>query len=317
MERLFQDLIYGLRVMRKNLALTITIVLSIGIGVGANAVMLSIINALLLHPLPYPDSERLALLWLRSPGIGIQRDWPSPGQYKDIVGANQVFDETALAIGLSFNLAGPGRSERIGGVRASSQLLRMLGAQPAIGRIFAPLEDQPGKPATVVLSNELWTRMFGRDPQIVGRSLTLDGLPYTIIGVLKPKFLLNRDIMPTIGGIDRPEVFLPLPLPASLLNNYDDEVYNIVARLRPGVTFQSAQADIDIIASHIRERDRRDRTFAISVISLHDQAVGHMLQAIWVVFGAVGIVLFIVCANVANLLPYSAVLWVWFWRALD
>ena len=145
LEDLLQDLRYGVRMLAKNPGLTFVIVLSLAIGIGANTAIFSVTSTLLLKPLPYPNADRLAILWLRSPGIGIPQDWPSPGQYHDIKTQNHVFDETAIAIGESYTLSGLSKAMKVDGISASSSLLPMLGVKPLLGRIFLPEEDKPGK----------------------------------------------------------------------------------------------------------------------------------------------------------------------------
>src|SRR5580658_5616350 len=141
LEDLAQDLRYGLRMLWKNPRLTSMIVLSLAIGIGANTAIFSVTNTLLLKPLPYPNADRLAILWLRSPGIGIPQDWPSPGQYHDIKTQNHVFDETAIAIGEGYTLTGTSKAIKVDGIEASSSLLPMLGVKPMLGRIFTADED--------------------------------------------------------------------------------------------------------------------------------------------------------------------------------
>src|SRR3984957_14751086 len=145
MHPLSQDFRYALRMLRKNPGLSIVIVLSLAIGIGANSAVFSVVDALMLRPLPYPQPERLANLWLHSPGIGIFLDWPSPGQYIDIRNENHSFEEMAIARLRSFILTGRERPELVDGMRASSSLLKMLGAKPLIGRLLLPEEDKPGK----------------------------------------------------------------------------------------------------------------------------------------------------------------------------
>src|SRR5947207_9990294 len=255
-----QDLRYAFRVLGKSPGLTLVIILSLGIGIGANTAVFSVADALLLKPLPYPHPDRLALLWLRSPGIGIPQDWPSPGQYSDLQTQNHVFEEMTLAQGASFTLTGYDQPQRIEGLRTVSNLLPMLGARPLLGRILLPDEDKPGKPRVAVLSHAVWQRVFGADPLIINKSITLNGNPYTVVGVLRPEFSLNHEVMPTVNSIDRMDIFVPLPLGADLLKRRGDENYNILARLKPGVSTTQAQADVDIIAGRIREADKRDRT---------------------------------------------------------
>jgi predicted permease len=300
-EDLLQDLRYAMRSFAKTPGLTALIVLSLAIGIGANTAIFSVTSTLLLKPLPYPAPDRIAILWLRSPGIGIPQDWPSPGQYHDIVTQNHVFQDTALAIGGNFTLTERSKAMKVDGIQATSSLLPMLGAKPMLG-IFLPEEDQPGKPATVVLTYGFWQREFASDPNIVGRAITLDGDPHTVVGVLSPSFRLNHEVLPTIAGIDRPEFFMPAPDEAKNPNNYGSETYNILARLKPGVTMKQAQSDIDVIAARLRREKHRDRSFTISVVPLMEQVVGNVRTAALILFGAVSLVLLIACTNVANLL---------------
>jgi predicted permease len=299
---LIQDLRYSARMLMKNPGVAMVIVLSLAIGIGANTAIFSVTSALLLKPLPYPHADRLAILWLRSPGIGIPQDWPSPGQYHDIKTQNHVFDETAIAIGGNYTLTGLRKAMKVDGIEASSSLLTMLGAKPLLGRTFLADEDRPGKTDTVVLSYGLWKQAFGGDPNILGQNITIDGKPRAVAGVLGPDFMLNQEVIPTVGGIDKAEIFLPLPMDAKEEGNYSSENFNIVVRLKPGVTVQQAQADIDLIAARLREEKHRDRTFTISVVPLMEQVVGGVRRSILMLFGAVGLVLLIACANVANLL---------------
>jgi predicted permease len=302
LEDFMQDLRYGVRMLKANLRVTSMIVLSLAIGIGANTAIFSVTSTLLLKPLPYPNPDRLAILWLRSPGIGIPQDWPSPGQYHEIKTKNHVFEDTALAIGDDYILSGLSKAIKVDGISASSSLLTMLGAKPMLGRIFLPDEDKPGKPQTVVLTYALWEQTFGGDRNVIGRSITLDGKTRTIVGVLPRDFRLNHEVVPTVGGIDKPEIFLPLPMDAKDEQDYGPENFNILARLKPGVTMQQAQADIAIIASRIREEKHRDPSFTISVVPLMEQVVGNVRTAVLILFGAVGLVLLIACTNVANLL---------------
>src|SRR5271163_2011034 len=146
MHPLWQDFRYALRMLRKNLGLTLVIVLSLAIGIGANSAVFSVVDALMLRPLPYPQPERLAAIWLHSPGIGIFRDWPSPGQYIDIQNENHSFAEMAIARLFGMTLTGLDQPERVDGMRTSSSLFHMLGARPLLGRLLLPEEDKPGKP---------------------------------------------------------------------------------------------------------------------------------------------------------------------------
>jgi predicted permease len=302
MAELSKDLIYAVRMLRKSPGLTATIVLSLAIGIGANTAIFSVVDALLLRPLPYPEPNRLATLWLRSPGIGIDKDWPSPGQYSDILKQNHSFEEISISHGEVWTLTGLQQPERIEALRTSSNLFRLLGAKALYGRLFVADDDKAGKPPVVVLSHGAWQRLFGGDPSIVGRGITLNSNPFTVIGVLSPSFHLDGEVMETVSGTRRMDMFAPLPQSEEFFKRRGDENYNLIGRLKPGVTAEQAQADISVIASRLREQDHRDRTFTIFVLPLLDQVVGNVRRAVLVLLGAVALVLLIACANVANLL---------------
>jgi predicted permease len=302
MHTLAQDFRYAWRMLRKNWLSTLVILASLGVGIGANSAVFSVVDALLLRPLPYPQAERLAAVWLHSPAIGIFRDWPSPGQFIDIQNENHSFEEMALAQTRMLTLTGREQPERVAGIRTQSSLLKMLGAKTLLGRVLLPEEDKPGKPAVAILSERVWRRLFNSDREIVGKSITLDGNSFTVAGVLQRGFLLNAEVMPSEEPMDRVDVFLPLPLAADAVSNRRDENYNIVVRLKHGVSVQQAQADIDVIASRIREKDKRDGSFGMHVVRLQDEVVGDVRRALLVLLGSVALVLLIACANVANLL---------------
>ena len=311
MAAFLQDLRYAARALRRNAALTAVIVASLGIGIGANTAIFSVVNALLLKPLPYPEPERLAVLWLRSPGINIPQDWPSPGQYIDIQTQNRSFDEMSISRGRSGTLLGLTEAQRVEALETSSSLFQLLGATPLHGRLLRADEDVPGQPPVVILSHGFWTRAFGADPNIVGKAITLNGVgqgtgetknQFEVAGVLGPEFLLNHEIMPTVASIRQMDVFLPLPLGADAVKRRGDENFNVMARLKPGVTMAQARGDVAAIADRIRAADKRDRTFTIDVVPLVESVIGDVRVAILVVLGSVTLVLLIACANVANLL---------------
>lgn len=306
------DIRYALRGFGRAPLFALVAVLSLAIGIGANSAIFSVVNALLLRPLPYPDPDRLAILWLRSPGINIMRDWPSPGEYNDVLTQNSSFEEMSISQGGGATLAGLDQPENVELLLTSSSLFHLLGAKPLYGRLLLPEDDKPGKAPVAILSYSTWTRLFSANPNVVGRSITLYGTggmgsgadknQFTVAGVLPRDFLLNDEIMPTVSSTRRMDIFLPLPLDAKALAQRFDENYNLMARLKPGVTMAQAQADVSIIAARIREKDKRDHTFTISVVPLMEQVVGDVRRALLVLFGSVALVLLIACANVANLL---------------
>jgi predicted permease len=297
-----QDFRFAVRMLRKNALSTMVILASLAIGIGANSAIFSVVDSLLLRPLPYPQPDRLAAVWLHSPAIGILRDWPSPGQYIDIQNENHSFEQMALAQSRTFVLTGRDQPERIFGARTQSTLLEMLGAKPLLGRLLLPDEDKPGKPDVAILTERVWKRLFNADPSIIGKTIVLNSNPFIVAGVLQRGFVLTNEVMPSETPMDKMDIFAPLPLAADAAKSRRDENYNIMVRLKPGVSVQQAQADIDVLASRIREKDKRDASFGMHVVGLQQQVVGDVRRALLVLLGSVGLVLLIACANVANLL---------------
>ncbi|MEZ5319548.1 MAG: ABC transporter permease [Vicinamibacterales bacterium] len=281
-------------------------IVSLALGIGANTALFSVAHALLLRPLPYADAERLVILWNRSPGLNITEDWFSTAQYFDIRTGQQSLEDVALAIGAHATLTGGGAPERIGTIRVSSNLLPLLGATPAIGRLFTPEEDAPGQPGTAVLSHGTWVRRFGGDRAALDRTIELNGAPYRVVGVLPDGFSLPREVLPTLGVVADGDVFLPLPLPPDAATIRTREDYNILGRLRRGARLADAQAELDALTARLR-RDHPDvyppnGGLTFSAVPLLDEVVGDVRPAVVVLTGAVGFVLLIACANVANLM---------------
>jgi predicted permease len=306
MEILWHDLCYGIRMLFKHAGFTAVAILSLALGIGANSAIFSVTNALLLRPLTYEDADRLVILWNRSPGLNVAQDWFSPGQYLDVKAQNQVFDQVAITIGVSFNLTGQGTPEHVDGARVSSSFFPTLGASAMLGRVLLPEEDEPGKPLTVILSHGFWQRRFGSDPEAIGKTLTLNGNNFTVVGVMPAEFSLNKEVMPAVNGIQNADLLLPLPMSESARTNRGNEDFNIFARLKQGITVAQAQAEMDIIADRMKQEYPGNYPpnggLTISVVPLLEQVVGDIGQALPVLFGAVSFVLLIACANVANLL---------------
>jgi len=312
MNSLLRDLRYALRALAKNPGFAIAAILSLAIGIGANTSIFSITSALLLRPLPYKDASRLVILWNRSPGLGITQDWFSTAQYFDIKNGHSGFEDVAIAFGTNDNLTGNGDPERIGTIRVSSNLLPMLGYRAAMGRLFLPEEDTAGHNRTALLSYGTWTRRFGSDPHILGRSVAINGVSCEIVGVLPKTFSLPREVMPTLYGAEnQAEILLPFPMQPNSAQNRDHEDYNIVGKLKPGVTVAQAQAEMDTLTASLR-RDHPQQYppnggLTFGIVPLQEQVVGDARHALFVLLGAVACVLLIACANVANLLLSRAV----------
>src|SRR5581483_8171099 len=306
MNRWEQDVRFALRSLAKQRWFFLAAAASLAIGIGANTAIFSVANSLLFRPLPYDSPDRLAILWNRSPGLGITQDWFSTAQYFDIKTQHHGFEQLAIAIGGNYNLTGKGDPERVGVIRVSSNLLPMLGANPALGRLLTPDEDSPGRPATAVLTDGMWARRFGRDPRIVGKSIILNGQTYEIVGVLPLGFSLPQENLPLLYGTEQAEIFLPLPLAASASQVRDHEDYNIIGKLKRGVSVSQAQAEMNIITARLRrefpENYPPNGGLTFSIVPLLEQVVGNVRRSLWVLLGSVGLVLLIACANVANLM---------------
>jgi predicted permease len=218
----------------------------------------------------------------------------------------------SISLGRTATLLGLDEPQYVEALQTSSGLFPLLGAKPLYGRLLRPDEDKPGQPAVLILSNGFWRRSFGGDPNVIGKTVTLNGIgggtgdnknQFEIVGVLGPDFLLNGEIMPTVASIRQMDVFLPLAFAAdAVTTRRGDENFNIMARLKPDVTVTQAKSDIAAIAGRIREKDKRDRTFTIDVVPLVESVVGNVRLAVLVLMGSVTLVLLIACANVANLL---------------
>jgi putative ABC transport system permease protein len=291
---LSQDLGYGLRMLLKNPGFTVVAVIALALGIGANSAIFSVVNTVLLRPLPYQDPDRLVMVWEDNTKGGYPRDTPAAANYIDWRDQNQVFEGMAAVADMSFNLTGTGEPERIDGRRVSANLFPLLGVQPQIGRAFLPEEDQPGGNRVVVMSHGLWQRRFGSDANITSKSLTLNGESYTVVGVMPPQFQFP-------GGED--ELWVPLALTSQEAANRGRHYLQVLARMKPGVTLEQAQTEMSTIAARLQQQYPAQNTdLSAAVTPLHEHVAGDIKPALLVLLGAVGFVLLIACANVANLL---------------
>ena len=313
MHALRQDVRYAFRSLLATRGLTAAAILSLALGIGANTSIFSVASALLLRPLPYSDPDRLAILWNRSPGLGIAEDWFSTAQYFDIKSSATSFEQVAIALGMQMTLTGGGEPERVGAIRMSSSLLPLLGARPAHGRLFEPSDDEgaPVSSSAVILHHGTWMRRFGGDPAAVGSSILLNDRPHEIIGIMPASFTLPREVMNTLGGAEDAEVILALQLGPGAAQRRNGEDYNILAKLAPGVTPAQAQAEMDALTERLR-REHPDfyppkGGLTFSVVPLQEQVVGDVRRPLLILLGAVAVVLLIACANVANLVMSRAI----------
>ncbi|HVN08893.1 MAG TPA: ABC transporter permease [Patescibacteria group bacterium] len=303
METILQDLKFAARMLVKNAGLTITAVITLALGIGANTAIFSVLSAVLLRPLPYPHPEQLVKVWGRFTGIGLPKDqmWFSAPEYRDLNDLNRSFSEIACATTNSFNMGVNGTPEQLAGANATPSLFRALGVNAQIGRTFTDDEGQPGHESVVLLSDGLWRRGFAGDPGVVGRTLQINGQPMTVVGVL-PKWFTY----PGFTGIDmwQPLAFAPAALAP---NNRGNHGFEVVARLKPGVTLAQARAELANEANSIIEQNKQypyaKFNYTLLANPLLDEVVGdEMKSSLWILMAAVGFVLLIACANVASLL---------------
>ena len=288
------DLRYGVRMLWKNKGFTAVAVIALALGIGANSAIFSVVNTVLLRPLPYREPERLVMVWEDNSKIGYPHDTPAAANYIDWRDQNQVFEGMAATADVSFNLTGAGDPERFDGKRVSANFFKLLGVEPQLGRTFLPEEDVPGANKVVVLSHGLWQRRFGSDASLVGKSITLNGEGYTVVGVMPADFQFKRQDV----GMWVPIAFTPQQA-ASRGSHY----LEVFARLKPDVSVERAQAEMSTIATRLQQQYPEQNTdLGVSVVSLHEEVVGNIRPALLVLLGAVGLVLLIACANVANLL---------------
>jgi predicted permease len=291
---LSQDVRYGFRTLLKNPGFTAIAVIALALGIGANSAIFSVVNTVLLRPLPYQDSDRLVMVWEEATKHGYPRDTPAAANFVDWRAQNHVFEDMGAVADLSANLTGVGDPERIEAARANASVFSVLGLAPRLGRAFSPEEDQDGANKVVILSSRLWQRRFAADPSIVGKQITLNGQSHTVIGVMPPQFQFpSQDV----------ELWVPMAFTAQQAASRGSHYLQVVARMKPGVTVQQAQAEMSTIATRLQQQYPKQNTdLGAVVVPLHEHVVGDIRPALLILLGAVGLVLLIACANVANLL---------------
>ena len=299
LEGLRQDLFYALRMLRRDAAFTTFAILIIGLGIGASTTVFSVVNAVLLRPLPFRDPERL--VWITNhDSSGLSGQTTQVGNLLDLRAQNHSFSDLAAYFafyGVGDNLlSGQGEPERLSGVPVSGNFFQLLGIQPRIGRLFNAAECKWHGPKAVLLGNGLWTRRFGSDPGIVGRTLTLNNEPVTVIGVLPASF----DFATVFAPGSHFDLYFPFPL--SPETNRWGNTMAIIGRLKPGVSVGRAAAEVKILANQITHAHRERNEFEGHVVPLAEHVSGRLRLALTVLECAVGMVMLIVCANLSNLL---------------
>ena len=294
-EDLRQDLVHGLRVLRRNPGFSLVAVLTLALGIGANTALFSITNAVVFRPLPYPEPERLVTVWECSAKSEESRVIVSPANYLDWRERARSFEETGAYTEDFYNLSEDGtRPERVAGANVTPSLFRALNARPFLGRLFAPEEAVPGSPSAVLLSYGLWQRRFGGDPSVVGKTVKLNGPAYTVVGVLPPDFIISPR---------RYEIYRAMSFDDSQKANRRGRYLTVLARLRPGVTPGQARAEMNALGARLAAQYPEENAGrGATVVPLDRTITWDTRTALLTLLGAVGFVLLIACANVANLL---------------
>jgi putative ABC transport system permease protein len=319
-ERLFQDIRLGARTLRKTPGFTALAVLILAVGLGINTAVFSIVNAVMVRPLPYQDPQRLISLWeedarrqpqnFNSKGSNVggaggpQRTTVAAANLADYQKQGHSFAGLAAYDNAPMNLTGIGSPERISGEAVSWNFFEVLGVEPVKGRTFLPEDDRPDAAPVVMLTYDFWQRRLGGDSAVLERPVTLDGRPYQVIGVLPRGF----ESPAQFGVKDRMQFYVPVAFPAQLLLNHGDHDYNVVGRLKPGVALTAAQADLDRISGNLAVQFPRSNQGLRAVIApLRDDLVRNVKDSLFALMGAAGLIVLITCVNVANLLLIRAV----------
>src|SRR3954471_3709556 len=293
---LSQDVRYGLRMLVKNPAFTVIAVFALALGIGANSAIFSVVNALLLRPLPYTNPNQLVVIWESAAHLGFPKNTPSPANFLDWQKQSTVFESMAAFAERSFNLTGVGEPERLDGRRVSANLFDLLGVKPLLGRNFVPDEDKPGT-KVALLNESLWKRRFGSDPGVIGRALPHNGESYTVVGVLP-----NSVRLPAFGNW-RDQIWVPLAFTSEEAASRGNHYLEVIGRMKPGVKLEQARAEMATIMAQLAQQYPEHNTRMGTVVNpLHEEIIGNMKPALLVLLGAVAFVLLIACANVANLL---------------
>jgi len=290
------DLNEAWRFLKANRGFAAVVVLTLGLAIGVNSTIFSVLNGVLLRPLDYPAPERLVVAWENNKTLAQDRAQVSSATYLDWRNQTTTFESLAVWRYKGFTLKTDNDAERITTVDVSPVMFTVLAATPALGRVFTPNEEQPGSAKTVVLSHGAWTRRFGQDPSVLGRTLNLDDASYEIVGVMPREFQFP-------AGDAEVELWAPLTVNPASLASRPHRTYNSIGRLKPGATIEQAQADMDRIAATIaKDNPESSAGWGVTLVPAHEQVVGDIGTTLWVLFGAVVLVLVIACVNIANLL---------------
>lgn len=295
-KQVLQDIRYASRVLLRNPGFAFVVVLTLAVGIAANTAIFSVVNGVLLRDLPFPESDRIVTLWENNASDGLERDDVSPANFLDWRDRQKSFEILAFANPYSLDYVADGEPVTFRAGLVSKGFFDILAAAPLHGRVFTPDEYEAGKDGVVILSHALWQRRFGGDPRVIGKTLTLDEQPMTVVGVMRPDFRLH------LFDVDE-EMWAPQVITEALKAQRKATYLKVLGRLKPGVTLDQARADMSGIASNLTaEHPATNGGIGVTAITLPEHVKGKWRLALLVLLGAVGFVLLIACTNVANLL---------------
>ena len=292
---MLNDLVYALRSIAKTPLFYAVATLTLALGIGANAAIFTVVNAVLLRPLPYPQPDRLMMVWTYNPRQGFDKDVGTYPNFEDWRRSSTSFARMSAYFGASVTLTGSGDPTQIRGGRVTPDFFDTLGVAPARGRAFAAANGQAGGERVVILAHGLWTRRFGADPSIIGRTIVLNGVSHEVLGVMPESFAHPEDAefwvpLAPVGQFER------------LFSARGSYWLTIIGRLKPGITREAAQSEMDAIAARLEKEYPSNAGIGIRLVPLHEEIVGDVKRPLIILLGAVCFVLLIACANVANLL---------------
>ena len=290
---LTRDVRYAVRMLLRNPGFTTIALLTFAVGIGVNTAVFSVFNGVLLRPLPYPDADRITMMWLDNRPQSIKEDIGSYPNYRDWREQNTTYEHVAAFTGAAFTLTGSEEPERIRGARTTANFHDVIGLKPVLGRLYTEAEEQTGSDAVVLLSHGLWQRRFGGAADVVGKTVVLNGVPHEIIGVMPPELRVPADA----------EMWKPLAVSDAQRNARGSFWLPVIGRLKPGVSVQQAQTEMTGIADRLEKAYPNIMAgFGANIVPLHRQLVGDVERSLFVLMAAVGCVLLIACANLGNLM---------------
>jgi putative ABC transport system permease protein len=299
MGTLLQDLRFGIRILLRNPGFTLVAVLALALGIGANTAIFSVVNGVLLRPLPYKNSDRLVLVWETNPSENLYHATVAPPNFFDWRAQNLVFDHIVGIRHIALNLTGQGNPEQLLGAGVSYDLFKMLEVEPVIGRSFLPEDDRKESNRVAIISHGLWQRRFGSDPSIIGKPLTLNNNGYTVVGVTPANFRTPEAVFRQSGS----EVWIPLSFVTDDLTNRNNQFLYVMGRLQQNISIDYAEASMNVVAVQLSQQyPDTNEGRGVKLTSLKEETVGKVGMKLFMLLGAVGFILLIACANVANML---------------